>query len=138
MIIYRPTDRIPVLIGDVTFWVRPLTKGQRDELYALVTRAKGEDTEDQMKTSKLAIKWCVSDVEGLVFFDGEKFPVNVGPDGFLTDETVDSIVDLEIGPDVIVTIGKLAFAGIKAHEIPGVTIDLKGVKSVKKNTLAPN
>lgn len=131
MIIYKMSDRIPIEIGDVKFWVSPLNFEQKTALAAQVKMVSGVEQPDSVKIAYLAVKYSVKEIEGVKSSDGSNYQLEFMGDGALTDECVSELLQLEHSP-LLVTACSHLIGAIKDHNIPGVKIDIKSVKSVKK------
>ena len=132
MVIYRMSDRIPVKIKDVTFFLAPLSLSQQGILLSFAKQKEGEEKVDALKTAMKCISFSLKAVEGLTTVDGLPYELEFKEDGTLTDDCVNEI--LQVNGDSLVKISlDWAVSGIKPIEIPGVEIDFKNVRSVKKN-----
>jgi hypothetical protein len=131
MIVYKSTDRVPVKIGDLTFWISPLRADQKLEIMSLVEREGGMEVVDQMKQSFLAVRYSVKEVEGLKNHDGSEYKLSLDDSGVMTDECLDDLLQLEVRQKIVDTCLKL-LPGVQEIKIPGVKIDLKKVRSIKK------
>lgn len=101
MIIYRLTDRIPVKVGELTFWLSPLSTEQKGKLSSFSSIVSGEKIEDALKAAAETIRMSVKQVDGLKDAQGNAYEVELGPDGLLTSECVSELTQLD-GCDKIV------------------------------------
>ena len=132
MIIYSPTDRIPVKIEDVTFWISPLKQLEKLKLAEISIKAKGAvEIEDKYEALRGYIRYSVKDVEGLTRPNGKPYKVTLDKDGYLTDASVDALMTLGIS-DQLITASSALYANTPINQIKGVEIDLKSIKYVKK------
>jgi hypothetical protein len=130
MIIYRLTDRIPLKIAELTFWVSPLSYEQKSNLLECKKMEGGKEVIDGGRRARLAIKYALKRVDGLMGSDGK--PYEVVMDGSaLSDESVDEILGLECVIPLVRACVSL-MNGVSEREIEGVQFDLKGVVSEKK------
>jgi hypothetical protein len=83
------------------------------------------------KIGYLTVKYGVKKVDGLKCVDGNEYKAEIGEDGFITDQAVEDIMNLDLLPKLL-TVSMKLMESVKEHEIDGVKIDLKGVISSKK------
>lgn len=131
MILYRTTDRIPVRIGGVTLWVAPLSRHEKMQLMAFQTLESGERVIDQVALMANAVRFSVRKVEGVQNPDGSPYELEIGPDGYMTEQALDDLLNLFATARLAEACVSLVNE-IKDHEIQGVQIDVKGVVSTKK------
>ena len=131
MIVYKVTDRIPVKIGEITFWVSPLTFSQRNELASYAQMKGGVENIDNMKVVMSVLKFSLKQVDGLTCADGSPYVLELGQDGCATDDAIGEIMGIS-GADKLITAASMLAGQIKEHDIKGVKIDLTQVRSVKK------
>lgn len=134
MIVFRTTDRIPVKIGELTFWVSPLSFEQKNQVFNLISRDGGEELIKGLQSVQMVLRFSVKDVEGLENPDGTPFKVDLDSEGNLDADCVDVLLNL---PDF----GKLSQVlktwmeqEIKDPKIEGVEVDFKGIKNIKKKS----
>lgn len=89
------TDRIPVRIGELTFWISPLSAGQKGILLAQGKMVSGEETEEAMRGAALVLKFSVKGVDGCKDATGGEYKCEFDPDGCLTDDCVSEILQLD-------------------------------------------
>lgn len=131
MKIYRTSDRIPVKIGELTFWLSPMSWGHRAEIVALARKQAGIDATDANKAGFLTLKYTIKEIEGLENSDGSPYVCEYEQSGCLTDDCVDDLYQLDILPQ-LVQVGGMFLNGLPKGEIEGVHIDLGNVKNAKK------
>ena len=133
MIIYRLTDRIPIQIGEIRFWVSPLSYEQKIRLSELTKLKGGKEVIDQPRVVAHCLKFSLKEVEGLTLADGSPYVLEFDPDGSLSDASVSELLQMEKAPKLMDAVASLANE-IKEWSIPGVKIDLKSVRpAAKKN-----
>ena len=134
MIVYRPSDRIPVAIGKIKIWISPLTAGQYSNLMSMTKMQGGVEVADAAGMAIRTLKYCIKKVDGLnaQYADGSTVEFDYDSDGCISDESLDVLVSVLELPKLSLLASKIATEGIKDHKIPGVKIDLKGVISAKK------
>lgn len=132
MVVYRMTDRIPVKIGELTFLLAPLNVAQKARLLASVQNVAGVQNEDAFSKASLAIRMSVKEVEGVKCADGSDWVTELGPDGELTDDCLSEIMQVTQNADLVQVCLAFGLNRIEDPGLPGIEIDLKGVRSVKK------
>jgi hypothetical protein len=137
LILYRPTDRIPVRIGPVTFWVSPLSYLEKAELISLVQRKEGEENTPAFRYAIETLRRSLKKVEGLKCADGSDYALEMGDDGYPTFESVEDLANVEGSEKLITIVGNFAMKEIKDYGLEGVVIDFSKVESVKK-TIGPS
>lgn len=130
--IFRPTDRIPVKIGEVTYWLAPLTASEKQELYASFRTKGGEETMDREAYARTAIKLSLKKVEGVNNPDGTPFEVETDDRGYLTELSLDDVLCLPDDIRLAACIDRLTYKPQDLLNLDGVEVDLKRVQSVKK------
>jgi hypothetical protein len=131
MIVYRLTDRLPIKIDELTFWIAPLSFEKKQVLSTYTRMNGGVETIDFQKVAVATLKFTIKGVEGLTLADGSDYELEFDPAGDLTDESVDVLLRLVQNERLIVACSRLANE-FKEHEIPGVVIDMKGVVTLPK------
>jgi hypothetical protein len=134
MIIYRLTDRIPVEIGEVKFWLSPLSYSQKVVLAELYQMKAGVEHQDTHRAVLLSIKYSVKGVEGIKQSDGSDYALSFDADGTLSDQCVQELLGIDQAKQLVDACQYLSLV-IKEHQIEGVRIDLAGVKDSKKNAV---
>jgi hypothetical protein len=76
MIIYKMSDRIPVEIGELRFWISPLSYGQKMDLSNCSSVVSGEQKIDGVKFASLLLKYSIKEIEGLTNFDGTEYKLS--------------------------------------------------------------
>lgn len=141
MKIYRLSDRVPLRVKGLTFWLAPLSYEQTKELRSLVKMTAGAEKLDPMVLASMSVRMSLKDVEGLENHDGTPYVLEFGPDGLMTQECFDEIVmGCEATPELMDVVSKLwnrGFAPDSMKDIEeGVVVDFSAVRSVKKNSSA--
>ena len=121
MIIYRPSDRIDIELGDLIVTLSPLTFEQKSDVFETQVKA-GEQVQDQTKSSRKAIAYSVKDVKGAKSWDGEDFSLEF-EGGKLSSDCVDVMMSIPDTAELIKAIGTI---------VRGEDIKTSGVKLVKK------
>lgn len=136
MIVYRLTDRIPVKIGEVTFWISPLSHEQKITLMGFLRVRAGEEIQDSLRAAAYALKVSVKAVDGLTLADGSKYELSHEGNA-LTDDCVAELTQLT-GADKLVAACAALANSIREHKIEGVEIDLKGVRTLSQKKTEPS
>ena len=131
MIIYRLTDRIPVDIGEVRFWVSPLSYEQKSQISSCVDMQAGEQEQDRLKMAQLTLKYSVKEVDGLKDSSGDDYTLTLDESGVLTDDCVSELFQMA-NVSTLITVTANLLNEIKEFDIPGAKICLDQTKSVKK------
>lgn len=92
--IYRLTDQIPVRVGEVTFWISPLSLEHRGKLNSMSEKVSGSQIEVALDGATLALKYSLKDIEGVTDATGNPYKLEFGPDGALTDDCLSEIIQL--------------------------------------------
>jgi hypothetical protein len=104
--IFRTSDRIPVKIDTITVTVAPLTFDQKTELQTVMLSAS-KDPMNAVRGARLAVKYAVKKVDGLEDMDGVRYDVELGEDGLLTDDSVDTLLNMQEYPKLIAVCSQL-------------------------------
>lgn len=135
MVIYRPSDKIPVKIGDLTLLISPLSAEQNAMILSLTRMKGGEEVADAARMALVTLKYCVKEVQGLngaTFADGSPVSFDFDENGILTDDSITVLYGLLNTATLNLLAAKLATEGIKKHDIPGVSFELDKVITSKK------
>ncbi len=89
--IYKTTDKIPVKIDSLTFKISPLSFDQKSEIQAELITGNPMSI---IKAAKLAIKYAVKDVDGIVDNAGDKYLLEFDND-CLSESCVDDILNID-------------------------------------------
>lgn len=108
--LYRPGIKIPVKIGEVTFFLTPLRGWQKLELAALQVQNSGQTTENIGKATYLGIKYSLKDIKGVECAEsGKPYELAFTEDRddkdrpvSLTETCVDEVLSLEMGQDLVI------------------------------------
>lgn len=94
MIVYRPTDKLTVKIGDISVKISPLTYEQKTEIMTHIKMEKGETVANSGKMMFLTLKYSVKEVSGLPemkYADGSKAELTWS-NGSLTEEGLELFI----------------------------------------------
>ncbi len=131
MTLFDKNDRIPVKIGDVTFWVAPLNQNEKAELATAIGFDSGEKVTDMNKLYRCCVKHCVKRVDGVTRPNGTKYAAKLDNKGNLTDKAVDDIMMLGCSSQ-LARAASILWSEVKEVDIEGVTVDIKGTMPEKK------
>lgn len=139
MKIYRSSDRIPVKIEGVTFWLAPLSYEHRTELLTFASKAQEVKVEaDLLQLAKNTVRYSLKAIDGVEQGDGTPFALQFDERGIMSESCFDDLMQLEFLPDLIKVAGAWAMKGVsEISDIPGVVIDFANVKSLKKSDPVP-
>ena len=135
MVIYRPSDRIPVVIGDVRLLISPLTGHQKTRILHLTKMKGGDEVPDSAAMTIETIKYCVKGIEceKATFADGKPISFSFEENGELDEDSVSALFQL-FDHSMLVTIAtNLLAKTADSFDIPGATVELDKVVSSKKN-----
>lgn len=131
MRVYLPTDRIPVRIGEITFWISPLSVAQKSILSGYFRMEGGEEIADRKGMNEKLMRLSVKGVDGVEDASGEPLVLEVGADGELTDDSYEVLKELS-GAHLLVKLCMGFVSKIHDPGIEGIKVDLDQVVSVKK------
>jgi hypothetical protein len=131
MRIFRLSDRIPARIGEVTFWLSPLSYEQRIQLLSAKRMEGGVEVDDNAMRARLAMKFAIKDVDGVTCADGSPYAPAKDADGTISLQAVDELASLPIA-DKAVAACFVSMRDPGSRQIEGVEFDLQGVKNVEK------
>lgn len=86
-VIYKTSDRLKVKIDDLTFVISPLSFSQKSEVNSAILSGGAEGA---MEGARLAVKYSLKDVSGLVNLDGSNYELDE-----ISDEVIDDLFNLE-------------------------------------------
>lgn len=135
MIIYKPTDRISLKIGDAIIKVSPLTALQKANLMSLTKMVGGAEVADTSLMAIMTIKYCIKEVSGIEahYADGEPFVLTYDPDGTISEESLTCITQIFDTGLLTQIAAQMLTTGVQSIKVPGVEIQAgEGVESKKK------
>lgn len=89
--IYKVTDRIPLVIEDLTVIVSPLTFEQKMQVQTEILKLGGQGA---MRGAKLACQYAVKEIKGLKLDDNSDYVVEI-KDGKVSDECWDDLQNIK-------------------------------------------
>ena len=131
MYLFSKTDRIPVVIDEVTFWIAPISNEQKADIASIVGFDGGEKSIDREKMYRACLKYSVKRVDGVLLPAGGKFQVKLDKKGNLTEKSVDDLMMLSCSAK-LASASVILMNEIKDVDLDGVTVDIKGTIPEKK------
>ena len=131
MYLFTKEDRVPVKIGDVTFWIAPLDNDERAEISTAVTNQGGTKRVDVKKLYQLYLKYAVKRIDGVKMPNGKPWKIKFTKTGHLTEDSLDKLLTLACAPQ-LAQVALDLFTEIKESKIEGVEVDIKGTIPEKK------
>lgn len=133
MKILRTTDRVAVTASGITAIISPLNQSQKLEIMSTLGVAAGKEQADLAKQAHLTVKYCVKEVEGIETFDGEKYALTKGPDGFLTDDCAAELVSALAQCGLLEQAANVALGVVKSGKGYRIKVNGKEVESGKNS-----
>lgn len=131
IIVYRPSDRIKLVIDDITFTIRPLSFYEKSLINAKYIKQKSGETEIDsfnMQLETIRRSLCDFHSESIFLSDGTKFEVKKDSLGVIEDESLEVILSIpNIGNKLILAIAKF-YQNNSDPELDGVTFTLVDAK----------
>lgn len=124
-VVYRTSDRIKIKVGGLVFKISPLNKFQKEKIQTLSLQDK------LIQSATEAIKCAVKSVYGLKDANGEEYQVELDDNKELTEDCVDDLMNLEIGPQLATVCASLLSGIPKEFVDPYTGKKLEGVAWVK-------
>ena len=136
MIIYKPSDRILLKIGDISLKVSPLTALQKANLMSLTKMSAGREVTDTSLMAIMTIKYSVKEIYGVdaTFADGTEFALSYDPDGTLSEESLTAIMQILDNGTLTQIAAQLLTTGVQSIKVPGVEVDAGKSVEVKKKS----
>lgn len=135
MIIYKPTDRIEVKIGEVRLKISPLTALQKTNLMSITKMKGGEEVADLSQMALMTLKYSVKDISGVnaTFADGSEFKLDYEEDGTLSEDGLTALMQVLDNGTLTNIAARLLGKGISGlNEVPGVEIGSTSSVDYKK------
>lgn len=131
MIIHKTTDKIKVKIGEIIFYLSPLSWDQKQDILSDAKMVDGKAS-NRNSTYK-CLKYAVKGIEGATLADGSPYVLTM-ENGVISDECVEDILNLELSPKLIMACYSFV-QGIPARIVNPVTGEIvEGVEIVQKNS----
>ena len=124
-VVYRTSDRIKIKVGGLVFKISPLNKFQKEKIQTLSLQDK------LIQSATEAIKCAVKSVDGLKDANGEEYQLELDDNKELTEDCVDDLMNLEIGPQLATVCASLLSGIPKEFVDPYTGKKLEGVAWVK-------
>lgn len=132
MKILRTTDRVSVTCAGVTATISPLSQGQKLEVMSTLGVTAGKEQADLARQAHLTVKYCVKEIDGIETFDGEKYALTKGQDGFLTDDCAAELVSALAQTGLLEQAANVALGVIRPAKGYKIKVNGKDVDSEKK------
>lgn len=100
MIIYTQQDRIKISIRDIDLIIKPLSYKEKINWSNCISSNSGSQTENAISGLALLLKYCLKDIKGFTYSNGEPFVLEFDECGNITEDTIDSLLNLEISTDM--------------------------------------
>lgn len=136
MVIHRLTDKIPVRIGEITFWMSPISWEDRTRLLSFTKMVSGQEVTDAMKMAAETIRCSLKDIEGVEYADETPYELTFDSNHRLSDECLAELWQLENIDKLIKACSALLYGQTSDLKDQGIEIDYSAVKASKKNKVA--
>ena len=87
-------ERIEMKMGDLSFWVSPMTYRQKSEIAGCSRMVEGELETDTVTMAFKSVKFCLKDFKGIETFNGEEYRPEFEKNGDLTDDCTETILNI--------------------------------------------
>lgn len=134
MIIYKPSDRVEIKIGNVKIKLSPLTALQKANLMGLTKMSGGREVVDTSMMAIMTIKYSVKEVSGIdaKFADGSDFALSYDPDGTISEESLSALMQVLDNGLMTQVAAQLLTTGMQDISVPGVEVIAGSGVDVKK------
>jgi hypothetical protein len=128
MRIYKRSDRIVVKINDVVVKLAPLTLDQKTEIQSAMFKGMKGDLEAATQGVKLAIKYSVKAINGVVDSDNADYRLEFDSAGELADSSINDLLNMEISDTLAVVCASMTkgvpkdFKDQKGNPLDGVEV----------------
>jgi hypothetical protein len=132
MIIFRPSDKVRVQVGDVTVIMSPLISADRMKILdSLGTKVEAGQVGSSAGGYYEALRLSVKGIEapGYELSDGSPIQLELDENGHLTSESLELLLAVLDNPKLIMIASNLLAKGLKNWEVEGV--EIKGVEGDK-------
>lgn len=127
--VYRQTDRVTVELHDLTLKLKPLSFSEKMEIQREASKMSNEA---MLEAVKLTLKYSLKDIKGLEYDDGEEFELSYDDNSHLSEESIETILNMEHTATLLTVCGQFAVAIPEKNFKDVDGSDLKGVKIIKK------
>lgn len=134
MKIYRLEHRIPVKLGEVTFWLGPISHEQRTKIFSFVKPEGSPEKTDHVALSNTALRFSIKGIEGVEYPDGSPYQLSFDSDGGVSDECLSELMQLEAMPKIIALCSQFLTQGFGNGSVEGVEIHIGGLKVAEKKS----
>lgn len=123
--ILRTTDLMKFTIGEVSFYVSPLSNARKTEVTSCTMIRNGEQVFDFVSAQHKYIKYGLKKIEGVEGYDGKPYELQFEGD-CLTDDCVSEIFTLEEKQNLILCLWQV-FTGVPEKFVDDNGAELQGV-----------
>ena len=129
MRIYKTTDKVNFKVGDAMFTIVPLSRLQKMDILSISSRKEsGLAIDSGMEMTALSMKYSIKDVQGLKDGDGDEYKVLFDDQGYLTEQSVDDLFNIEEALPLMTAMASLTSGIGKLNSIQGVEIVGGGIE----------
>lgn len=121
MKIYPITARIPIKVGDVTFWVAPLTHEGRLELTQFIVRSGGAEYKADLKYCMKCLQLSLKKIEGITWYDDTEYQLRFDDNGIILDECMNEISQF-LGSASAAMAASSLLGSMEDPKLPGVEV----------------
>lgn len=136
--IYRHGEKIPLKVGDVTFYVTPLTQAQKAEIASHARRESGQEDIDLQKMTMTSIRYSLKGMTGVEYHDGSPVELSFDENGVLTEESLNEVLYLDHSLKMIMACRNLLSGNPIDEALDGVEVldPVRSIPSKKKSKSA--
>ena len=110
-ILYSCSDRVPVQMGDMTFYFSPYSQRQKMEYMGMI-KACGEDPQKLMDVVTKMVRTSLKSAQGIERPNGDRWQVDIGEDNLITENCMGELMNIEVINEIF------TIAGILVNGIP--------------------
>ena len=132
LIVYEADTLVEAKIGDISFYLKPLTYEEKAKISSLQSMKSGEVDDNQMRATFFAIKYSMRNCKGLIKTDGSEYKFKFDPDGYISNESVDTIINTPLYPEIMLMCSQMV------QGIPTVILSPDGGKHPNIDIILPD
>lgn len=106
--IVRVSDVLPVEIDGVTFFVAPISSEKKAELLQSIEEKGGLTKLNTVSYMKTLLKWSLKRIDGLSDLYDNPYELRFDPDGGVSDECLEELMQLTQTGDAMATMANFA------------------------------
>lgn len=126
MIIYRPTDKIELQIGEVTMVISPLSRAQRVKLLSIMDESgkEGVSKKANLELTHETIRMSVKSISapGYKTSDDKEIELQLNDLNELTEDSLELVLAILSTQQLALIAGTLLTETVKKWSIPGVEV----------------